>query len=1336
MSPESLKVLLIEDDEDDYILTRAMLSETQSCHFDVTWASTYEEALARLNANGHDVCLLDYQLGEKNGVELLRESNACAWKLPAILLTGQDDPAIDDKALHAGATDYLIKGQITGPLLERSIRYAIERSRTLKALRESEKKYRQIIETAREGIWMLDAGGHTTYVNHRTLEMLGYSPEEMLGRPSFDFMDAESKARATKEFEEHRRLGTYGQYEYCLQHKNGMPLWVIVSTNPIFNDRGEFNGAFAMITDISARKREEEENKRLLKDLKERVKELEAIHETARILQTHEKEVSELLKEVVEILPPALQYPEIAAARIIYNGFEFTTPNFRSTDWKLSAAFTTTNGIAGAIEVVYLEETPDDCREAFLAEERSLLNSVAEMLCLELDRRLTTVALLESEAQMERAQAFALVMTTHVGLDGRWLKVPPTLCELLGFTEGELLKLSYQDLTHPDDVFNDKEQHERLLRGELKSYDLEKRYIRRDGRFVWVYLNCSLVIDSKGNPVHFLTYIIDITESKRVTEERNLFFTNAHDMLCIAGFDGYFKQVNSAWSRTLGYTDEELLSVPYLDFVHPDDREATVEMAGLNSDGLDTLSFQNRYRAKDGSYRWLSWSSTTSKDRQIIYGSARDITEQKLTEEKLKESEGRFRQLAENINEVFWMAAPDLHEMLYVSPAYEAIWGRTCESLYERRDSFFDVIHHEDRNRVRTVFERLRQGENRDEQYRIVRPDGSIRWIRDRAFAVKDEEGSVIQVVGIAEDITERRMAEGRIREADQRAIKEYERLLDRLAHLASAFGTARDIQTIFRALRDFSLALTPSFALVVCLYDEGRSVRNGVYLFSNGKEFDPSGVEPIQVRQGPVSRAIKTSQVVTCNDYQAELGGRTHVGVGFDEDDKQPLSALIAPMTIMGRTVGTIEVQSYALGAYTQEHTTAMRLAANLAANAIENVRLIEQERAKEEQLRQSQKMEAVGRLAGGVAHDFNNLLTAITGYSDLTLRRLEENNPLRRNIEEIRKAADRAANLTRQLLAFSRKQVLQPKVLNLNDVVSDMDKMLRRLIGEDIDLLCIPEPGLGCTKADPGQIEQVIMNLVVNSRDAMPRGGKLTIETQNVCLDDVYASEHVSIQPGAYVMLIISDTGCGMDSETQARIFEPFFTTKEQGKGTGLGLSTVYGIVKQSGGYIWVYSEVGRGTTFKIYLPRVDGEVQHEIAHKLLAPLPQGTETVLLVEDESMVRRMARQVLELNGYHMLEASGAQEAIEICGQYDMTIHLLLTDVVMPQMGGKELSDKIRTLRPQIKVLFMSGYTNDAIVHHGVLDRNVAFLQKPFVPSALAHKVREVLDKSVMREES
>ncbi|MDQ3742811.1 MAG: PAS domain S-box protein [Acidobacteriota bacterium] len=379
------------------------------------------------------------------------------------------------------------------------------------------------------------------------------------------------------------------------------------------------------------------------------------------------------------------------------------------------------------------------------------------------------------------------------------------------------------------------------------------------------------------------------------------------------------------------------------------------------------------------------------------------------------------------------------------------------------------------------------------------------------------------------------------------------------------------------------------------------------------------------------------------------------------------------------------------------------------------------------EEQLRQAQKIEAVGKLAGGIAHDFNNLLTIINGYGDLTLRRLREGDPLRLNVEEMRKAGERAAGLTRQLLAFSRKQVLQPKVLDLNGVVTEMEKMLRRLIGEDIELRVALGPGLGSIKADPGQIEQVLLNLAVNARDAMPRGGKLTVSTENVYLDEGYAARHVAVVPGQYVMLAVSDTGAGMDEQTRARIFEPFFTTKEAGKGTGLGLSTIYGIVKQSGGYIWVYSKVGVGTSFKIYLPRVEeGPEEYRPSPEAEGRL-EGTETVLLAEDEEEVRHLARQELELYGYRVLEASDGDAALLTCERHEGPIHLLITDVIMPAVGGPELAQRLTQLRPQMKVLFMSGYTDDAIVHHGVLDEGVNFIQKPFTPEALARKVREVL---------
>jgi two-component system cell cycle sensor histidine kinase/response regulator CckA len=381
------------------------------------------------------------------------------------------------------------------------------------------------------------------------------------------------------------------------------------------------------------------------------------------------------------------------------------------------------------------------------------------------------------------------------------------------------------------------------------------------------------------------------------------------------------------------------------------------------------------------------------------------------------------------------------------------------------------------------------------------------------------------------------------------------------------------------------------------------------------------------------------------------------------------------------------------------------------------------------EDQLRRAQRMETIGTLAGGVAHDFNNLLTVIKGYCNLLMGRLKDDRELTSQMEYIDRAAEQAASLTRQLLAFSRQQVLQPKVFNLNELVTNADKMLRRLIGENIEMVAVTARDLGSVKADPGQIESVIMNLAVNARDAMPNGGKLTLETANADLDDAYAHRHLGSKPGRYVMLTVSDTGVGMDRETIAHIFEPFFTTKEVGKGTGLGLSAVYGVVKQSEGYVWVHSEPGKGSTFKVYLPRVD-EAAQAVPEKTKAAATQGgTETILLVEDDPQVRDLTRDVLEARGYRVLVAERSLEAPVMCAGHDGIIDLLLTDVVMPGLGGNELALQILKQRPAIKILFMSGYTDNSLLQGASLSNGFHFLQKPFTPSSLAAKIREILDQ-------
>ncbi|HEX8843744.1 MAG TPA: PAS domain S-box protein [Pyrinomonadaceae bacterium] len=704
--------------------------------------------------------------------------------------------------------------------------------------------------------------------------------------------------------------------------------------------------------------------------------------------------------------------------------------------------------------------------------------------------------------------------------------------------------------------------------------------------------------------------------------------------------------------------------------------------------------------------------------------------ERKRAEEALRESEERYKQIINHASDIMYRT--DVNgRFVFVNPVADRLLKYPVGELIGVHYS--DLVRPDLRAETVKFYEEqfAQRIESTYYEFPAITKDGAEVWLGQNVQFII-ERGKIGGFQSVARDITERKRAEEALQEANQRAVIEYERLLERIAQLGQTLGTARDLLTVFRALRDFAVISTPCDSIIISLYDDERNVRTTSYAWTDGQEVEINDFMHVNIDGGRIGRALKTQKVVITHDFRNYVKNGNHIFIDPAESNREPDSALLAPMSVMGKSIGLLEIQSYEVSAYRNEHSVAMNMAANLTAIAIENVRLFEREREKEEQLRQSQKMEAVGKLAGGVAHDFNNLLTAITGYSDLSLRRVAEGHPLRRNLEEIKKAGERAATLTRQLLAFSRKQMLQPKVLDLNAVIVDMFKMLQRLIGEDVDLLSVLQPTLGQVKADPGQIHQVLMNLSVNARDAMPHGGKLTIKTSNIYVDEEYALRHVSVQPGNYVLLSISDTGCGMDAETQERIFEPFFTTKELGKGTGLGLSTVYGIVKQSGGNIWVYSEVGKGTTFKVYLPRFDEAPEHHDERLPVEKSLAGTETILLVEDEEMVRDIASQALEQSGYRVLVASDTLHALELCREHAERIDLMLTDVVMPQMSGRVLAERVAPLRPEMRVLYMSGYTDDHIVHHGVLEEGMNFIEKPFTADQLARKVREVLNTQVV----
>jgi PAS domain S-box-containing protein len=667
------------------------------------------------------------------------------------------------------------------------------------------------------------------------------------------------------------------------------------------------------------------------------------------------------------------------------------------------------------------------------------------------------------------------------------------------------------------------------------------------------------------------------------------------------------------------------------------------------------------------------------KDRLSRLGSAvQRVVEESRVRRKRREAEAALERNAERLRLVTratndaifdWDLASN---QVWLSEGFETLFGYETTGSEPTVDFFRRRLHPEDRDRVLAGIQETidRGGTAWSGEYRFERADGSYRYVFDRRYVMR-ESGRAVRVIGALMDIDARKRAEEELRESEER----YRSIVE----TTNEWIWASDLQgrlTYSNQASQVILGHPPESLVGMARWDLVHA------------DDLPAAREPF--RRSIAERAGWTGLVLR---WRHSNGTYRHL-----ESNAVPF------FDASGQLIGF----------------------RGASRDITERIQL-------EAQLLQSQKMEAIGTLAGGVAHDFNNLLTSILGYSDIVLQELPSEDPLREDVEEIRKAGERAAALTRQLLAFSRKQILKPVVLDLDAVVADLEKMVRRLIGEDIEMVVSLDPDLGRVKADAGQIEQVVMNLVINARDAMPRGGKLTIETSNAEMDDSYIRRHAGAMTGSYVCLAVTDTGTGMDRETQSRIFEPFFTTKGPGKGTGLGLSTAYGIVKQSGGYISVDSELGKGTTFRVYLPRVFDSDHVVPAAK--APQPStGRETILLTEDEEGLRVLAKRILKAHGYVVLEASGGEDALRIAQAHPGPIHLLLTDAVMPGMGGSELARRITVDRPQTRVLYMSGYTDDAVVRHGLLEAGTAFIQKPFTTEALAGKVRAVLDGKGTRE--
>ena len=923
----------------------------------------------------------------------------------------------------------------------------------------------------------------------------------------------------------------------------------------------------------------------------------------------------------------------------------------------------------------------------------------------------------ESEELFRSAFDSAPIGMSLTTLDGRWLRVNRALSDITGYSEDELLAMSFRDITHQDDLAENLDVLRRLVTGEISSSH-EKRYVHKLGHVVWVRLDHTIVRDASGEPVCLVAQIQDVTEPKlaeAALQRRDAMLaavaSSAERLLQASDWrnvvDEVLAELGTAAAASRAYVfenheDADGNPVTSQRFewcapgIAPQAANATLQCFPLATPGYEewfervaggaavqanVRDFPDGVREHHAEQDILSvlvvpvfvekswwgfigfdecvaereWAPAEVEALRAAVGALGAAIQHARAEE-------RYRSLVEHLPLTTYVDnLDDGASSIYISPQIESLLGYTAEEWLADPDFFARILHPDDRATALKAEWPADDGPHRLE-FRLVARDGRVVHVLDNYVIRRDAGGRRLHSQGYMLDVTELRHAEEALRETNE------------------------TLQTLIEA----------SPAAIIGFDRDGRVQR-----------WNPAAErifgwreEEVNGRFNPIVPEESREEFLGLLERILHGGSWTNLEIRRRRKDGTPVELSVASAPFRdaeGEIVGMISVLT----------------------DVTERKQL-------ESQLVQAQRLESLGRLAGGIAHDFNNLLTSISGHTELLLAELEDGDARRSDAEEVARAAERAGALVRQLLTFSRNQVLQTHVVGLRAIVTDLETMLRHLIGEDVELVVELDPALGNVDADSGQIEQLIVNLVVNARDAMPGGGMVTIEGTNVLLDEATAAR-LSAEPGPYVMLRIGDNGLGMDDATRARAFEPFFTTKEQGKGTGLGLSTVYGIVTQSGGALELDSEPGLGTTFQIYLPLAEeaGETAEPGAEPVAAP--RGSETVLLVEDDDAVRNLAERVLAEAGYEVLTASGGWEALELVGRYPNPIDLLLTDVVMPGMNGPELADRLGALRPETRVLFASGYTDGAVFRRELPGGTPAFIAKPFTPDALRRKVREAL---------
>lgn len=904
---------------------------------------------------------------------------------------------------------------------------------------------------------------------------------------------------------------------------------------------------------------------------------------------------------------------------------------------------------------------------------------------------LTEKALSETQDLFQNAFDYAPTGIVLASMDGRFLKVNRPLCEMLGYSTEEFLAQDFTSVTRQEDLATSFENMRQLRAGEIKTCQLEKRYVHKLGHEVLGLLNLSLVRDAVGSPINFIAQIQDISERKHA-EQALLESESRFRLLCEAAPLGVFladTQGNCLFTNQYlqtvgGFSLEEALGDGFTRFIHPEDKERVIKewIAAINVRG--EYHGQYRFVRPDGTVRWVSTRTAPFIMDGVLAGNVgtiEDITERRQIEEALKGRETQLGEAQRTAHIGSWQFDLVTDKVMWSDELWR-IFGLTPREFGLSLDEYLAMVHRDDQYLVRNLVAKF-QEEKTDfaYDYRIVLPDGKVRFLRAQGRAILDEAGRLIRTMGTNQDITELKQAEEKQIESQQW------------------------LRAILTASRDG-----------IIVEDDGKVV------YSNQSYAQMLGYDkPEEIVGLHISEILPPEETERMTEFgEARVRGESAPSI-YEFQAKQKdgslirVEASVSSSIIAGRTYISTAIRDV------RERKQAEK---DLAES--------------EERLRQSQKMEAIGTLAGGVAHDFNNLLTVILGNIELAFGMMQPADPVGPRLVEVERAAKRAGVLTRQLLAFSRRQKMERRRINLNDTIGELIKLLHRIIGADVEVNLKTESDLSAIFADPAQIEQVVMNLAVNARDAMPLGGRLNIEISNVELDENYQRLYPDVLLGRYVLITVSDNGTGMDEQTKARLFEPFFTTKEVGRGTGLGLSMVYGIIKQNDGHINVYSELGHGTTFKLYLPIVESAIE-KAALAIQAPILGGTETILVAEDDEPLRYLARDMLNDLGYKVILASDGQEALEMYAEKREQIDLLLLDVMMPRMGGIGVYQRIRQLDGDIPSIFMTGYSSEMVrsrfVDQKMLleDLDAVVIQKPYSGETLGRKIREVLDVSRAR---